>query len=207
MNTYRKNARIVGILFIIATAAGVLSFSFLGAVGGPDYLTAMAENENDILIGAMLVLLLAFTCAGIAIWLYPVLRQHNEALALGAAGFRVIEAVFHTASVVALLSLLSLSRVYVEAGMPDAARFETVGTLLLESRDWAINVVGTFAWLVGALMYYVVFFRSKLIPRWLSIWGIAGVPLSLIATILLLFHVLDSMSTIHTALHMPIAAQ
>ena len=64
---------------------------------------------------------------------------------------------------------------------------------------------GVFAFAVGALMYYYVFFRSRLLPRWLSGWGIAGVLLMLVACLSALFS--RNPVTSYTILILPIAVQ
>jgi len=207
MNTNKKYARIAGVLLIIGTVAGILSLPFSELVDNPDYLIKVTKNQNQVITGALLELIMAFACAGIAIWLYPVLKKHNQALALGSVGFRIIEVVFHIAATIVLLSLLTLSQEYVKAGSPDASHFQTLGTLLLAGRDWASQVIGIIAWLLGALMYYYVFYQSKLIPRWLSGWGLIGATLSLSVTLLIMFGIISPFSTIHVVLNLPIGLQ
>ena len=114
--TNRKTAISVGVLFIIATVVGVLGKTkFLDPIlDAPDYLIKISTNENQVIIGSLLVLLSAFACAGIAIGLYPVLRKHNEALALGSVGLRVMEGMLYIIGVVCTLSLLTLSQGYVK---------------------------------------------------------------------------------------------
>ncbi len=75
MNSDRKTAIIVGILFITAAVAGILSLPFSGIINKPDYLIKVTENKNIVIIGALLESIMAFACAGIAIWLYPVSRN------------------------------------------------------------------------------------------------------------------------------------
>ena len=204
MNSYRKNAIIVGVLFITATVAGILSAVFSGSIlDAPDYLIKVSANESQVIIGALFVLIMAFAVAGIAIWLYPVIRKHNEALALGSVGFRIIEGVLFIVGVISLLSLVTLSQEYVKAGAPDASYFQTSGTLLLAARDWA-GVLGSFAFILGALMYYYIFYQSKLIPRWLSVWGLIGVPFWIAAELLLMFGLIESFSTYAVLLDLPI---
>jgi hypothetical protein len=205
MNSNRKTAIIVGVLFITATVAGILSVVFSGSIlDAPDYLIKVSANESQVIIGALFVLIMAFACTGIAIWLYPVIRKHNEALALGSVGFRLIEGVFHLVGVIGLLSLVTLSQEYVKAGAPDASYFQSLGTLLLAARDWA-GVLGSFAFILGALMYYYIFYQSKLIPRWLSVWGLIGVPLWIAAELLIMFGLIESFSTNAILLDIPIA--
>ena len=108
MNTYRKTAVIVGILFIIATAAPLLSGPFINF--SADNLADISANSSQVTVGALLELIMALSIAGIAITIYPILRRNNETLAIGYVGIRIIEGVvFIVVAVIGLLSLISLS--------------------------------------------------------------------------------------------------
>jgi hypothetical protein len=207
MNTNRNNARIAGVLFIIGTVAGVLSVVFTGPIlGASNFLINVSANENQVRIGALLVLIMAFACAGIAIWLYPVLKKHNEALALGSVGFRIIEAVFDIVATIGLLSLLTLSQEYVKAGAPNASYFQTLGALLLGAHD-SITNISLIPFCLGALMYYYVFYQSKLIPRWLSVWGLLAIIMNLTSALLVMFALIGPFSTAQVVLSLPILLQ
>ncbi len=188
MNTNRRTAIIAGVLFIIATAASLLGSGFTGSiVGAPDYLVQIAANKNLVVLGALLTFVAAAGSAGIAISLYPVLRKHNEGLALGAVGFRLVEAVFYIVGALALLSLLSLGQEYASAGSQAAPTLQALGTLLLAVRSWAGFVFGVISFCLGAAMYYYVMYRSRLVPRWLSAWGLAGLALLFSMALLIAF--------------------
>ena len=208
MYTDRKIAIIAGVLFITATVAGILSSVFTGPIlGTPDYLIKISANENQVIIGALFTLVMGFAGAGIAISLYPVLRKYNEGLALGSVGFRIIEGMLWIINAIGLLLLLTLSKEFVKAGAPGLSSFQTSGVLLRAAGDWVSNVVALLAWCIGALMYYYVFYQTKLIPRWLAAWGLIGITLTLIACVLVLFHLINSWSTIQIVLFLPIALQ
>ena len=204
MNTHKKTARIVGVLFIAATVAGIVSGIFLGPRTESDYLTSISENEKQVIIGAFFYAIMAVAVAGIAIVIYPVLKKYNEVLALGYVGARLVEGLLFSIGVVSLLTLLTLSKEFVAAGAPDASYFQTLGTLVLAARDWA-GMLGSTAFILGALMYYYIFYRSKLIPRWLSVWGLIGVPFWIAAELLLMFGVIEPFSTNAILLDIPIA--
>src|SRR4030042_2532978 len=207
MNTNRKTAISVGVLFIIATVLGVLGRSFSQPIlDAPDYLIKISANENQVIIGGLVVLLAAFACAGIAIGLYPVLKKHHEALALGSVGLRVMEGMLYIVGVVGLLSILTLSQEYVKAGASNASLFQASGTSLLAVRDWA-GKLSIIAFTLGALMYYYVFYQSRLVPRWLSGWGFLGAALSLAATLLAIFGHIIYFSTVFILLQLPIGVQ
>lgn len=201
-------ARIVGVLFIIGTVAGILGQIIVGPiVGASDYLVQLSANENQVLAGAFFEIVMAVACASIAIWLYPVLKNYSESLALGAVCFRLIEGVLYFVAVIGLISLLTLSQEFVKAGAPDSSYFQTIGTLLMAGYNWVGNVPLLLSWCIGALMYYYIFYRSKLIPRWLSGWGLAGIVLCMAGTILVMFHLVDPLSTAQVILNLPIALQ
>lgn len=204
MNTYRKTAITVGILFIACSVAAILGPSLASATHAPDYLDQLAGNPNQIITAALLEFIWAATGAGIAIGLYPLLKKYNGALALGSVSFRVIEGVFVLIGTLGLLSLLTLSQEFRAAGSPGASAFHTSGALLLALRDWQLHVISGLAFALGALMYYVILYQSKLIPRWLSGWGVLGAVLSLAATVLASFARDFGMASVHTYLSIPI---
>ncbi len=208
MSSVNKTAKIVGVLFIIGTIAGILSVVFTGSIlGSPDYLVKISANENQVIVGIFFVFIMAAACASIAIWLYPILRKYDEALALGAVGFRLMEGVFYIVSVIGLILLLTLSQEFVKAGAPGTSYFQTMGMLLLTGYNWVCNVPLLLAWCLGALMYYYIFYQTKLIPRLLSAWGLIGILLCMVASLLVMFRLLDPLSTIQVVLNLPIALQ
>jgi hypothetical protein len=208
VGSFKWTARIVGILFIIGTAAGVLGAGVLGStLGDPDYLIKMSANESQVLLGAFFIFIMAIACAGIVIPMYPILRKYNEALALGAVGFRLIEGVLDIVNVVFVLSLLALSEEFIKAGAPASSYFQALGGILLAGHGWVSNVGILMVWCIGALMYYYIFYQTKLVPRWLSGWGLIGVMLCMAGSMLVMFHLIDPASNILTLLNVPVALQ
>jgi hypothetical protein len=176
-------------LFILATAAGLAGTAVLGsALEAPDFLSQLAIRGNRVLVSALLSFVAACSSAGIAITLYPVLRKFNEGLALGSVGFRLIESVFYSVGTLCLLSIFALSQG--SAGVSgDAAIFiEALGRSLLTAKDVAGFVLGVMAFCIGGGMYYAVFYRTRLIPRWLSVWGLIALVLLFSAVLITLFN-------------------
>ena len=208
MNTYRKTAITVGVLFIIATAIGMLGkIAFLDPIlNAPDYLGKLSAHGNQVILGGLLTVFGAVACACIAIWLYPVLRKHHEALALGSVAFRIVESMLYIVGVVGLLSLLTLSREYAAAGASNAFLFPASGISLLAIKDWA-GQLGVIAFTVGGMMYYAVFYRSRLVPRWLSGRGFLAAVSSLAAVLLTASGLLVPFSTVFVLLQLPIGLQ
>ncbi len=207
MDMYRRSGIVTGILFIVATAAGVPALFALAPLSAPDYLTGIAANEPKVLLGALLVFIMGWAGAGIGISMYPVLRRHNEGLALGSAGFRIIEGVFHCLGAVLILLLATLSREVVKAGPAALAQFQGLGTLLREGRTWVGDVAAVPSFCIAAYLYYSMFFRTRLVPRWLSVWGLVGITLTMVASALVLFRQTPSLPALQMLLSLPIAVQ
>jgi len=207
MNTNKKTARIAGVLFIIATVASLLSLPFIAPINASNYLVDVSANGNQVTIGALLLFIGAAASAGIAISLYPILKKYNQGLALGAVGFRLIEGMLGIVGVICLLLLTTLSQEFVKAGAPDSSYFQTSGVLIVAVRDWMGNVAGLLAFGLGALMYYYIFFQTKLVPRWLSGWGLIGTILIIVISMLVMFRVIAPMSTTQIVLAVPIGLQ
>jgi hypothetical protein len=188
MNAMQRTAKVAGILFILATAAGLAGTGVLGsALEAPDFLSQISVQGNRVLVSALLSFVAACGSAGIAIALYPVLRKLNEGLALASVGFRLIEAVFYTVGTLCLLSLMALSQQAAGATGQDAHYLQAIGRLLLTAKDLAGFVLGVMAFCIGGGLYYVVFYRTRLIPRWLSAWGLIALVLLFSAVLITLF--------------------
>jgi hypothetical protein len=173
MDYFRKLAISAGILFIIYDIVDILSFLFQGPVNSANYLVKVSENASMVGTGAFLLIIGGLCASGIAISLYPVLKNFNPALALGAVGFRITEGVLRIVSISFMLGLITLSQLFVKAGAPESSYFQTLGALLKELRNWVGGGVGSLlAFSVGCSLYYIIFYRTKLVPRWISVWGL-----------------------------------
>ena len=170
-------------------------------------LFAFTLLATAVLAGAFLVFIMGWAGAGIGISMYPILRKHQEGLALGAAGFRIMEGVFDCIGAVLILLLATLSREVITAGPAGLAQFQGIGTLLREARTWVGDVSALPSWCIGAYLYYWLFYRERLVPRWLSVWGLAGITLTVAASILILFRQIAPFSTAQLLMNLPIAPQ
>ncbi len=190
-------------LLIAATVASLLSTALLNPVfTGSDYLLKISVHQDRILAGRFFQIVAAFASAGIAVSLYPVVSRYGEALALGSVGFRLLEGGLYLVAAIGTFLLLQVGQ-DATAGSPVPSYLRTSGALLLTLRDQA-GLAAVLAFYLGASMYYYVFYRARLIPRWLSGWGLAGTALGALAGLLVLFRVTGYMSAPQVALNLPI---
>jgi hypothetical protein len=206
--TNRMTAAIVGVLYIIGTVAGMLSVFFSQAIlNGPDFLSKVSANENQFMIAALFVLLMGLALALVPVVLFPVLKKHNEALALGYVVFRgALETVSYIAMVITWFFLIIVSQEYIAAGAPDGSYFQTLGALLQKGND-SISTIVVIVFSLGALMLYYLLYRSKLIPRWISVFGFIAITLHLVTGFLIIFQLMSPFSTIDMIVEFPIFLQ
>jgi hypothetical protein len=207
MNNFRKLAISAGILFIIYTSLDVLSFLFLGPVNSTNYLVSVSENASLVGAGAFLLLIGGACASGIAISLYPVLKKFNPVLALGAVGFRISEGVLRFVSMCVLLSIITLSQLYVKAGAPESSYFQTLGELLLAARGWVSHVGALLAFSIGCTLYYIIFYQTKLVPRWISVWGLVFGILGIVSCALVSTGLIAPFSTVQVVMLIPMLPQ
>lgn len=205
MNSTRRTSITTGVLFIVATVAALAAAQLVDPVlTDGDYLGAAATHPRQVAGGALLYLVAAATSVGIAVSLYSVLKKANAGLALGSVVFRAMEAVMYVVAVVGLLGVLTVGQQATAGHAADRASLQAVGDSLLSLREHA-TLAAVFALSLGAGMYYAVFYQSRLVPRWLSGWGIGAAIVMMTAGLLALFS--DSDVTDYKLLILPIFVQ
>jgi hypothetical protein len=187
MSTKRKTAIIVGALFLIAMVTSLGGGLWLESIlTAPDYLLTVSANETQVIIGVLLELINCVAVIGIAVMMFPIFKKTDEALALGYVAFRVVEAAILVAAVISPLALIALSQEYQKAGAQDASYFQTLGTSFMAVRAHLTGLLLVVFFSLGALLFYFLLYRSKLVPRFIPVWGFIAVALvftwNLIAT-------------------------
>jgi hypothetical protein len=175
----------VGAFFLISNVVFILgAVVFIEPVlGAPDYLTLVSANRAQIVIGALLELINGLAYLGIAVLMYPILNRRFESMALAYVCLRVIEFVMQILSDLSPLSLLTLSEEFVSAGAPGSSAYPVSGAVLIADRYWAFQMVAITLGL-GALLLYTMLYQTRLVPRFISIWGLLGAAAVLVNTML-----------------------
>jgi len=176
----KRTARIVGALFLIAMVVSLVGAGLIEPIlTDPDYLMNGAGLRAAVTSGALLELINGICVIGIAVMMFPLFKKFNEALALGYVAFRIIEAVIIFAAIISPLALLALSKEYLTAGAADGASLQALGPAFIAVRTiLAGQILGIFFGL-AALIFYSLLFQSRLVPRFISVWGLIAVVLIL----------------------------
>lgn len=200
-------ARVVGILYIIGTLSGSLSAASITTIlGGPDPLAAAADQPVRVHVGALAVLSMGVALAFIPLLVYPILRAQNEILALGYVVFRSALEMFGYLAIVAVwVVLVPLGETSI-AATGDAATFQAVGTMLIEV-EHALSAVVTVMFSIGAVLFNYLLYRSRIVPRWLSAWGLLAAVPYLITGLLTLAVLVQPFSPVLVGLSLPMAIQ
>ena len=175
MDSTRKTAINVGILFLIATVILIVGGIFSLSIYEPDYLTTVSENENQVILGALLEIVATAAVVGIPIAMFPILKKYNEGLALGYVGTRIFEGLTIFLNTIILLALLSLSNQFVNTSTSDISYFESTGALLLGIREWGSLLVD-FSFPIGAVVFNYLLYKTKLTPKWIAILDSSEAP-------------------------------
>jgi len=189
MITNRRTDIVVGVLFIIATVFLFVGGSFYGPVlDSPDYLQAAYPNRITAIIGVLIEFSCIIAIPLIPVFAFPVLRKHSETLALGYVVFRLFEAVLFVLVDITKLSLIKVSELHLAADPSNADTIANIGATIQGWNEWGwVFYVLIFAF--GALIFYTALFQSKLLPRWISVWGLIAAVMMVTSAVLAMFEV------------------
>ncbi len=109
--------------------------------------------------------------------------------------------------VVAGLLLVPLSWDAIGAGSGDVASAEVLAESLKASSDWTGYLGAQMVFSLSALVLNLAFYRHELVPPWLSLWGLIGVPLMFASGLLVMFESLNSNASAINLLVIPLAIQ
>ncbi len=197
MKNYRMNAVMAGVLYFLGSAFGVASTLVGGEViasivtnkplSGLDLLDLVAANSSQITGGSFLILLMGISLVAMTVFLYPIFRRDSEGLAMGMLLFRgALEGTHYLVSTAGFLILVLLGNEYV-ATRADSTALQSMGNVFYQFQSLQAPV-GVIMFLIGATCLYISFYRTRLIPRWLSVWGFIGVVPYLAYALLHFFH-------------------
>jgi hypothetical protein len=205
MNSIRKSAIVIGVLFIAAAVFSILGLVSYGPIlNNPEYMTKGPTSENQIVLGAIFEMITAVTVAGTAIAFFPILRKHNETIALGYVGGRLLEAVLIIIGLVSILTLLTLRQEFASGVALTASSLQTADRLLRSTHAWSFILGPNFMLGINTLLYSSVLYRTRLIPRALATLGLVGAVSVFVAALLELFGVIDQVSAWGAVLSLPV---
>ncbi len=174
MKPYRTTAKIVGVTYLAGFIVGIGGDMLIQSVlGVPGYLSTVSANSMTVIIGAMLWMMAVVGDAAHGVLMFPILKQHNERLAVGYLTARIADAVFIAVMVLFVLLQIPLGSEYLKAAAPDTFYLQSLGTLLTQARLYAYEIGMITLGLSGLMLCYTLY-RAKLVPQIVAIWGLVG---------------------------------
>ena len=176
MNQTRNASRIVGVLFLVQMITASVSHSaiLVPLLAGDNFLQTIFINSNKVILAMLLDLVCGASVFGIGVLLFPILKKHSEPIALWHLGLRLNEWVMLTISGICLLTIVAISKEYVVGAIPEQTFLQALANYILKARDFT-KIFMLLGFCLSASMFYYLLFTSKLLPSFISIWGIIGV--------------------------------
>ncbi len=200
-----QTSRIAGVLIIFGIFTGILSIT--PSVESENYLEEVFRNKNQVLICAIFQFLLVPIYIGFSLLLYPILKQYNRMLSVGFVGFKFMAGIFQLIGVILLPIFVLLSQSYLTAIPSDTIWYELTGSLLRLFRDLTNHLGVILTTGLGNLLLYFILYKEKLIPKWLSLWGIVGNVFIMLASFLLMFQCIEVISFEYGIMSIPLVLQ
>lgn len=181
MRNYRINSFMAGLLYLLGTIFGVFSAVFGGKLisstvqtkplSGVVILDLVVADSSQIILGSILILMMGILLVLMTVFLYPLFKKDSEELAMGMLLFRgAMEGSWYFITTVSILAFVSLGEGYASTGA-NAETFEAMGEVLYKFQD-ILGPIGTIFFVIGATCIYISFYRTGLIPKWISLWGL-----------------------------------
>jgi hypothetical protein len=179
---YRKTAIAIGVIYLAGMVLGIPANILIQSVlGAADPLASVAANSTLVAIGVLLWLLPAAGDAAHGILMFPILKRYDERMAFGYFGARIMDAVFVAVMALLILFQLPLAGEYLKAGTSDTSNLHGLSSVFMQAQLYAYHLGMLTVGCAGLLLNYV-FYRAKVLPRVLSVWGLVGYAVILVGS-------------------------
>jgi hypothetical protein len=196
MKSNKKRGRLVGVLFLLIFVIGILVYQILQGpvLFSDDYLTATSASSNKIIISILLLFLSGITSISIATILFPIFKKYSITLALLYFAFSILGFIAIAIDNSSAIALLELSQGYVKNSTDNSDALKILGPLFYKKHWWTHYLSLLMSCFPVFILYYTLY-RSKLVPKIISIVGI-------VASILMFIELLSSIFGHSISMHM-----
>lgn len=195
MNAKRKSAFKIGALFIIAAVTSIIGLNLYNPIlQDSNFIIKNPSSGNKIFWGAFMEIILVFSVIGTSVTFYPVLKKHNESLAIAAVCFRVLEAVIITLGIISLLAIISLNNEYISEGESQSSTYLIIGKLMVSIHNWTFLFGPNIALGPSTFMTSYILYKNNLVPKFIAILGLIGGPMICLSGIFVMFGLFSQLS-------------
>lgn len=197
MTSMRKTSLYAGALYLL-TFVSIPTLALYSSIHNPKYVVGPGP-DTAVIIGSILEIIVALAGIGTAVALYPVLKKQNEGVALGLVSARVLEAGTIFAGVMFLLTIVTLR----QAGVGAEALLTSQTLVTMYDRVFLIGQ--SFMPAVNDMLLGFLLYKSRLVPRGLSLIGIIGGPVLIAGDISVLFGLIGQRDPATSIFAIPVA--
>ncbi len=192
--SYRRTEILVASLWLL-TAFGAIAGTLLmnTVLNAPDYLTTVFPKSATVISGMLLWLINDFGIVLVGLLMFPILKKRSERMALTYLSMRMFEAIFLIVGVIFALLLIPLSQEFIKVGATDVTSYQAIGSVLKRAEYWFMTPMQLIPLGIGGIILTSFLYRTKLVPRFISVVGFIGYGLLVPSTILTLLGVLDTL--------------
>jgi hypothetical protein len=187
MNSERKLSVALGTAFLFQATtsliSGMIPMSLIVPGNIDQSMTNIAGHAGLLRANFLGDLITAVGVIALGVLLFVVLREHGEILALIALGCYLLEVALGAVSRIPAFALLRISQEYAAKGHPEDLR--ALGNLTLDTMDFGFGLL-MLPCCIGAILFYHLLYKSRVIPRVLSAWGLVSIFVVLVATVLVI---------------------
>ena len=174
-----KLAKLTGWFYFLIILTSLLSLVLLGGkftVMGDSETSVikMVENSVYVRINVLYEVFMFSAVIVLSVLLFELTKYLNAVIARTAMLFRVVEAIMGYLGIVLALGILSTT---------STENVDALPILLYDLKDLAYKILMVCISL-GSILFFYLFLKGSYIPKILSIWGIVGFILMLIASLL-----------------------
>jgi hypothetical protein len=183
IKSHRWAARLFGIFIILAFASYGTGSGLVDSIAeGTDGLAGIADGKTTLMIGVVLIATVhTVVTIGLSVLAFPALSTVNGYAARGYLAAGIAATVTAVTGALFLALLVPLSDAFVASGT-GAEHFDTMALILQKGGFFAYQMSMTL-WSVGGLILCAALFVSRLVPRFLSVWGLVGYIVFMVGTI------------------------
>jgi len=185
MTTKKNVPRLLGAAFLIVAltslTSGLLLTSVVGSGGISDILVGISNRLTLMRIFILGDLVISLGIIVLAVLLYTVLNKQSKIIALVALGCWLTEAMALAISKIGATALIPLSLEFAKAGAPQHSYYQTLAGFLYNGIVIQLGqTIELLFYCFGAMLWYSLFYRSRYIPRPISLFGLIAVSVALV---------------------------
>jgi hypothetical protein len=188
MPTHRKISLTAGLLYLL-TFVSIPSLALYTSAKSSNYILG-SGSDNSAIIAGVLEIIVALAGIGTAVVLFPILKKQNESAALGLVAARILES---SAIVVGVAFISAIVFLHKEGA---GANTLVISHAFATMYDRMFLLSQSFMPGICDLILGILLYKSRLVPRGLSLIGIIGAPFLLASYIAVLFGVYEQHAAI-----------